>query len=410
MDTVAEPLVLAERNAHPEAAVTHPAKRSRAKRLLPLLVGLAALGGTGTWLYGRGKESTDDAFVEGRVASVAPRVSAAVKAVHVVDNQQVSAGDLLVELDDRDYLVRLRSAKADVAAAQASLHAARTQSEVKEAVVASDLSVAKGGVAQAAAVAGSSTAGIDQAAADVEAAEVRANHASVELKRAESLLASGAYTQLEYDSKRAAADETHAQLAQSKARLVAAKTNVQSSQGAIVTAQGRLLAAKSGPEQLENAKAQIELAEARLAQAQAAQEQAELNLSYTKLVAPVAGVVSRRSVEVGQLVSPDRPLFALVTQNDVWVVANYKEDQLGDMREGQSVHVRVDAYPGRSFTGHVESFAAGTGSRFSLLPPDNASGNFTKVVQRVPVLIRLDDATGAPMRPGMSVETTVRTR
>ena len=407
MDTVADDLVL-ERTA--ETQTSAPAKQSRAKRLLPILLAAAVLGGTGAWLHGRGKESTDDAFVEGRVASVAPRVAAAVKAVHVTDNQQVKAGDVLVELDDRDYVVRVKLARADVAAAQATLHGARTQSAVKEVAVASDLSVAQGGIAQANAASGSSHAGIDQANADVQAAEVRANHAHSELERATQLLGSGAYTQLEFDSRRAVDAEAAAGLAQAKARLVSARANAQNSMGAIESARGKLLAARTGPEQVEAAKAQVELAEARLAQTEAALEQAELNLSYTKILAPVDGVVSRRNVEVGQLVSPERPLFALVPQADVWVVANYKEDQLADMREGQAVEVEVDAYPGRHFEGHLESFAAGTGSRFSLLPPDNASGNFTKVVQRVPVLIRLQDPGSVPLRPGMSVEAVVHTR
>lgn len=403
MDAVADDLML------PDAPAS-AAKPSRAKRLLPLLLGLAVLGGTTAWLLGRGKESTDDAFVEGRVASVAPRVAAAVKSVLVVDNQAVKAGDLLVELDDRDYVVRVKVARADLAAARASLHGAQTQSAVKEVAVASDLSVAQGGIAQASAASGGARAGIDQASADVQAANVRAQHAKSEARRAEQLFGSGAYTQLELDARKTAEAESVAGLAQAQARLVSAKANAQSSVGAVESARGRLLVAKTGPEQVEAAKAQVELAEARVAQAEAALEQAELSLSYTKIVAPVDGVVSRRSVEVGQLVSPERPLFALVPAGDVWVVANFKEDQLAEMREGQSVHVEVDAYPGKDLQGHVESFAAGTGSRFSLLPPDNASGNFTKVVQRVPVLIRVQDTGSLPLRPGMSVEATVRTR
>lgn len=394
----------------PDAPVSTASKPSRAKRLLPLLLGLAVLGASTTWLLGRGKESTDDAFVEGRVASVAPRVSAAVKAVHVVDNQRVKAGDVLVELDDRDYQVRVKLARADLAAAKASLHGARTQSAVKEVAVASDLSVAQGGIAQASAASGSSRAGIEQAAADVRAAEVRATHARNEARRGDQLYASGAYTQLELDARKTSEAEAEASLAQAQARLVSARANAQSSFGAVESARGRLLAAKTGPEQVEAAKAQVELAEARVAQSEASLEQAELALSYTRIVAPVDGVVSRRNVEVGQLVAPERPLFALVPEGDVWVVANFKEDQLAHMREGQHVELDVDAFPDAKLTGTVESFAAGTGSRFSLLPPDNASGNFTKVVQRVPVLIRLQDTGSSPLRPGMSVEATVHTR
>jgi membrane fusion protein (multidrug efflux system) len=159
--------------------------------------------------------------------------------------------------------------------------------------------------------------------------------------------------------------------------------------------------------QVRSARAQVELAVARLGQSDAAVEQAELNLSYTRVRAEVSGAVARRTVEPGQVVSPDRPLMAIVALDDTWVVANFKEDQLRDMRAGQKADIEVDTFGGRRFTGHVESFAPGTGSRFSLLPPDNASGNFTKVVQRVPVLVRLDGAPGVVLRPGMSASVTV---
>ena len=170
----------------------------------------------------------------------------------------------------------------------------------------------------------------------------------------------------------------------------------------------RLLAAQSGPAQIAAARAQVELSAARLAQTDAAVEQAELNLSYASVRAEVSGVVSRRTVEPGQSVSPERPLMAIVALDDTWLVANFKEDQLRDMRPGQKAAIRVDTFGRRAFAGHVESFAAGTGSRFSLLPPDNASGNFTKVVQRVPVLVRLDGQPDVLLRPDMSANVTIR--
>ncbi|MFP2912612.1 HlyD family secretion protein, partial [Pyxidicoccus sp. 3LFB2] len=163
--------------------------------------------------------------------------------------------------------------------------------------------------------------------------------------------------------------------------------------------------------QVQAAQAAVKLADAKLKQAQAALKLAELAVSYTQVRAPVAGVVSRRTVEVGQVVGPERPLMALVPQDDLWVVANFKEDQVGEMKPGQPVELTVDAFGGREFKGHVDSLAGASGARFALLPPDNASGNFVKVVQRIPVLIRFDgEAKDALLRPGMSAEVTVDTR
>jgi membrane fusion protein (multidrug efflux system) len=184
---------------------------------------------------------------------------------------------------------------------------------------------------------------------------------------------------------------------------------VGNAQGGLQSARGRLVAAQSGPQRLEAARAQVELASARVDQAQAALDQAELNLSYASIRAETAGVVSRRNVEPGQLVSPDRPLLAIVVLDDVWVVANFKEDQLAGLKPGQRAQIEVDAFPDRTLRGTVDSLAGGTGARFSLLPPDNASGNFTKVVQRVPVLIRLEAHPGLELRPGLSALATVLT-
>jgi membrane fusion protein (multidrug efflux system) len=180
--------------------------------------------------------------------------------------------------------------------------------------------------------------------------------------------------------------------------------------GSIETAQGRLVAAQAGPEQIEASRAAVAVARARVAQAEAGVEQAKLNVSYTQIKAQVRGLVSRRSVEVGQTVDPSRPLMAISALDDVWVVANFKEDQIAGIHEGEKVKLKVDAFPGRTFTAHVDSVQAGSGARFSLLPPDNASGNFTKVVQRIPVLIRIDEKPAdITLRPGMSSYVTVVT-
>jgi len=392
-------------------APTEQAKEpSRAKVILPTLVAIAIGVGVVVWATGRGKQSTDDAQVEGRVSSVSARVSGQVKRVLVKDNQPVDVGEVLVELDDRDLQVRVTAARADLAAARATLHAAETQLAVTQKTVDSSLAVAKGGITQAAALDSTTRASIDQARADIAAAESKRTLAKLDLDRAEKLNADHTIAQADYDLRRASFDQSDAAVAQAKARLAGAQAGITNTAGTLETARGRLISAQAGPEQVEAAQAQVELARARADQAQAALDQAALNLSYTQLKAETKGVVARRTVEQGQLVSPDRPLLAIVPLDDTWVVANFKEDQLESMAPGQATKVSIDAFPDRAFTGHVDSIAAGTGARFSLLPPDNASGNFTKVVQRVPVLVRLDDHSGVQLRPGMSASITVITK
>ncbi len=390
--------------------VAAPAKPGRAKVILPVLAVLAALGIGGAYVSGQGKETTDDAQVEGHVANVAARVSGQVKRVLVTDNQVVKAGDVLIEIDDRDVNARLAASRADLAAATATLHAAETQLALTQKSIDSNLAVARGGILQAGAAIGSSKAQVEQAKADVVAAESRFGLAKTELERSQKLLADGAVSKADFDARKARFDEAEAQLNLARSRIVGAEANVTGGAGTAESARGRMISAQTGPEQVEAAKAQVELARARVDQAKAALDTAELAKSYTQVKAEVTGTVARRTVEVGQLVSPERPLLAIVPLDDTWVVANFKEDQLAHMKAGQSVELTVDSFGSRKFAGKIESFSPGTGSRFSLLPPDNASGNFTKVVQRVPVLIRLDASPDVVLRPGMSAEVTVRTK
>jgi len=227
--------------------------------------------------------------------------------------------------------------------------------------------------------------------------------------RAQDLAKADAIARADLDARRARAEQASAALDQARAKLSSTEANLLSSGGGVTTAQGRLAAAETAPDQVKAAEVGVQAAQARLDQAQAAYDLAALNRSYADVRAPVDGVVSRRTVEQGQLVSPDRPMMALVPLQDVWVVANFKEDQIGQMQPGQKASVKVDTFGRREFTGRVESLAGASGARFALLPPDNASGNFVKVVQRVPVLIRLDQAPAVPLRPGMSATVTVRT-
>jgi membrane fusion protein (multidrug efflux system) len=371
---------------------------------------VAVAGGAVGWTLTHGKETTDDAQVEGHVANVSPRIAGLVQRVLVKDNQKVHEGDVLVELDDRDCVAKLAAARADLAAALATQHAAETELTLARKSAESNVVVARGGLVQAASLGDTTREAIDQARADLDAAQSRAELARVELARSSSLLADHVVPRADYDTRQATFDEAQAAVRQARSRLASAQAATGNSAGTLESARGRWLSAQLGPDQVEAAGAQVELARARVDQAQAALAQADLNESYTHVTAATSGVVARRSVELGQTVSPDRPLMAIVPLDDTWIVANFKEDQLADMKIGQTATVSIDTYSGRRLRGTVESFAAGTGSRFSLLPADNASGNFTKVVQRVPVLVRLDGDQGAVLRPGMSASVTVLTK
>jgi membrane fusion protein, multidrug efflux system len=405
---------IAPSKSDPPPAVVAPAAakaatRKRTPLLLAALAATAAIVAGGWYLLTRGTESTDDAQVEGRLLNVSARVSGQVLRVHVEDNQRVEAGDLLVELDPADYAARVDVAKADLAAARAAAQGARSALALTEKTAPATLQQARGGLTAASSSLTSAEANIEQARADIAAAESKRTLASLNYKRAQSLTADHALPQADLDARQTQFDSAVADERLARARLSAAEAARNGSGGGIVLARGRLDAAATASEQVASSRAALALAEARAQQAEAALKLAQLNLSYTTVRAPRRGVISRRSVEAGQWVSPERPLATVVPLDDVWIVANFKEDQLAEMKRGQHAEVRFDTFGRRTFAGHVESLAGGTGARFALLPPDNATGNFVKVVQRVPVLIRLDDSSAVELRPGMSADVTVRT-
>jgi membrane fusion protein (multidrug efflux system) len=387
-------------------------ERDRHRRFAPReQLGAAGVAGVAAYLYiaSGGKESSDDAQVEGHVSSVAARIPGEVKRVLVRDNQHVRAGDVLVELDDADYAARLDAARADLAAAEAALSAAETQHALTRKQVDASLTVARGGVAQAAAVSGSTAAQIDQARAGLAAAGSRAELARLELGRAQRLLDTAAIPQSELDGRRATADQADAEVANARAMLASAEANRSNSSGTVLAARGRLASAQTAPEQIAAAQAQVDLARAKVAQARSAVRIAELDVGYTRIRAEIDGDVARSTVEPGQIVGPDRPLMALVGSHELWVVANLKETQLAHVRPGQRVDVKIDTFDGQALRGVVDSVQPGTGARFAMLPPDNASGNFTKVTQRVPVRIELSDRRGLALRPGLSADVTIYT-
>ncbi|SFI98980.1 HlyD family secretion protein [Bradyrhizobium sp. cf659] len=339
-------------------------KLRRAALVLALLAGTAAIAyyGHDYWTSGRYLETTDDAYVKADSTIVAPKVSGYIAKVLVGDNEKVKAGQALARIDDRDFRAALDQARADVAAAEASVRNLDAQLELQQPI-------------------------IEQSTADVTAADANLKFAQEERARYDDLMKSGSGTIQR-------AQQTDAALRASSAQLQHAKSG--------------LLAAQRKVDVLTTQRAQ---ATAQLARARAVADQAQLNLSYTEITAPVDGTVGARSLRVGQYVQAGTQLMAVVPLDAVYVVANFKETQLTHVRPGQPVELRVDSFRSQTLRGHVDSLSPASGLEFALLPPDNATGNFTKIVQRVPVKIMLDDhsLTGL-LRPGMSAVPTVDTK
>ena len=409
----------------PNGDVTDAPRPRRLRSVLIVLVILAAIGGFLMWRYFSVRESTDDAQVEGHVNPMAARVGGTVVNVAVKDNQWVEAGAVLVQLDPKDYQVALDRARADLAEAEANLAGSRTGVPIATTDTSSVLTQSAAGVAEAQASLTTTDRTIAMAKAALDAAratvrQVQANYdrAAKDVERFRPLVAKEEISQQLFDSAAAQADALKASLASVQAQVTEAEANVRTQESALNRDQAKLnqsIAAErrahTGPEQVAVAQSRAKSAEARVEMAKAAVEQAELNLQYTALKAPVAGVVSNRSVELGQIVAPGQPLMAVIPTDDIWVVANFKETQLHKMRPGQKVTIAVDS-DGREYEGHVDSLAGATGARFSLLPPENATGNFVKVVQRVPVKIVFEPGQDKEhrLRPGLSVEPSVYTR
>ena len=382
---------------------------------------------TSAWLWATaGRETTDDAQVDAHVTPIAARVGGTVIEVPVKENQHVEAGAVLAVIDPRDYQVALDKARAELATAEADAAAARANVPIASTTASGNVSNARGGVEQAA-------AGIDQAQRGIEAANARLATAQARQREAEAnavktardverlkgLLAKDEISPQQYDATvaaadaaRAAADSTKSQVQEAQAGIQVAQSQLTQARAGASQATAQLQTAQTGPQQVEAMRARALSADAKVLQQRAAVQQAEINLQYATAKAPTQGIVSKKAVEVGQVVQPGQPLMTVIPLDDVWVTANFKETQLRDMRPGQPAIVEVDAYGGREFKGHLESLAAATGSRFSLLPPENATGNFVKVVQRVPVHIVIDEKQDAEqlLRPGMSVTAKVYTR
>jgi membrane fusion protein (multidrug efflux system) len=381
-----------------ETTTAPPATSRRPPRWAIAVAVLVLLGGAfAFWRYSSARVATDDAQIDGHIMPVAARIQGTVRAVHVKDNQYVEAGTVLVEVDPSDYNVALARATAELAAASAGAQGARTNVPITSTTTSGQTETAESDVATAA-------ARIRMAQARVKETEAKATMASQTLERIKTLVAKDEVSRQEYDAAVMAAESARAE---HEGAIAQAREAEASARGA----QARLSQAHTGPEQVSIVRSRAASAEAQVAQAQAAVERARLDLEHTSVKAPIAGFVSKRTVEVGQVVQPGQPLLAIVPLDDIWVTANFKEGELREIRPGQPVSIKVDAYD-RQYKGHVDSIAAATGARFSLLPPENATGNFVKVVQRVPVKIVFESGQDPQhlLRPGMSVVPTVRTR
>lgn len=407
-----------------------------------VVVAVAALAWAAqAWWWSRTHVSTDDAYVEGTVTPVSAKVAGHVVELLVQDNQPVRAGDLILRIDPRDYRARRDQAQASVAVARADLAAARA--EVPLARETTRAQVTEGRAALEASLVGvrSSEAAVAEAEARLEArraaaAAVRAEldaaltahrKAGRDLERMQALMRDDFVSRREHDDAEAALETAAANLEAARRRFVQAQREaeqvvaelrarslaVDEAREKVAEARGALARVEGQQHQVAVKTADVSRAEARLREAEADLAVAELALAHTEVRAPLDGVVAKRSVEVGQIVQMGQPLLAIVPLHEVWVVANFKETQLTRLQPGLKAEIEIDSYPGQTFTGTVQSLSAGTGSRFSLLPPENATGNWVKVVQRVPVKILLDGTQPTnphPLRAGMSAVVTIRVR
>ena len=398
--------------------------RKRLVRGIVLLIALAAVaaGAFYAWKYFSAYESTDDAEVDGHINAISARISGYVLDVPVEDEQYVKAGDVLARIDPKDFDVALANAQADLAAAEAAFQSSRTDVPITSTTTSSQLKNARSGHADAEAARlgaerqlSAAQARLDTAQAQVREAQSTYKNTVDDVARYKLLIAKDEIPRQRYDTSVSISDTAKATVDARQAAVLEAEQNVRVAQAAIDQANARIAeadasieSALTAPQQVAVSQARAKSAEALVAQRQALVEQAQLNLSYCTIVAPVNGIVGKKTVEAGANVSPGQQLMAVVPLDDIWITADFKETQLRLMKPGDRVSFSVDAY-GREYRGKVTGIGGASGSRLSLLPPENATGNFVKVVQRIPVRIDIDPNQNSDhrLRPGMSVEPKV---
>jgi membrane fusion protein (multidrug efflux system) len=384
--------------------------------LLRVVVVLAIVGAVIFWWQSRKIEDTDDAQVDGYIYPISARVSGHVTKVNVDEGQFVKAGTVLVEIDDRDYQVAVERAQADFLDAQATAQAAGFNVPISQVGSSSQIHSAAADVLNAEAGITAATRQVEEAEARLIEAQANAKNANADLARYATLIGKKEISQQQYDSAETVAASANASVSASTAAVNSSREIVKQAKARLAQAQAAMSNAQITPKQISVTEARARAGEAQAARAKASLDQAELNLGYTKIVAPVDGVVGSRNAQVGQNVQVGQEMLSIVPIKDIWVTANFKETQLEHMRPGQSAEVRVDALGGQKFKGTVTSIGGATGAKFSLLPPENATGNYVKVVQRVPVRIDFDDRNkndfnqDGRLRPGLSVIPDVRVR
>jgi membrane fusion protein (multidrug efflux system) len=401
-----------------------PRKKFRIGRLIVFVVVVAVLvvGGVYLWRYFNTYETTDDAQIDGHINAVSGRISGNVIEVLAEDEQVVKAGDVLVRIDPRDYEVAVAKADADLRDAEATLESSRIDIPITNTNTASQLKTATSTRADAVAFVLGSQHQLSAARDQLESAQAQVREAAANVKKTSDdvaryklLVDKNEIPRQQYDtavaeaaSAQAELDSRNAAVRQAEQNIVVAQSAVDQANTRVPQADATIESAMTAPQQVQVSEARAKSAAAQVAQKKALLDQAKLNLSYCTIFAPVSGIVGKKTVEIGQNVSPGEQLMAVVPLDDIWVTANFKETQLNRMNPGQRVRFSVDA-SGREYNGKIVNVGGASGSRFSLLPPENATGNYVKVVQRIPVRINLDPGQNDDhrLRPGMSVDPKV---
>jgi membrane fusion protein, multidrug efflux system len=387
--------------------------KSRRRFIVIGVVAILIVGGALFWWHSTFYEDTDDAQVNGHLIQISSRIAGNVIKVNVDENQYVDKGALIAELDPRDFETAVQQDEANLQAAQAAYEAAKVNVPVIHVNTGTNLSSAGADLSGANATVAQSGKQLEAAEAAVAQAEANNTKSQLDLERYKPLVEKDVISKQQFDAAVAAANGNKAALAQAQAQLLGAQDGVRIARDRAASATAALKYAQTGPQQVAIQKARADQAAAQMLQNQAALAQAKLNLSYTKLYASEAGIITRKSVEVGQNVSVGQNMATLVSLDDIWITANFKETQLEHMRAGQHVDITVDAYGGRKYDGKITQIGGATGSVLSLFPPENATGNYVKVVQRVPVRIDLvnhQQNEDHLLRPGLSVEPKVRVK
>jgi membrane fusion protein (multidrug efflux system) len=394
-----------------EAAARTGERKNRLKRIAPVVLLVAVIGALLWWLHARQFEDTDDAQVDGHISQIGSRIGGYVTNVHVEDNQEVQPGQLLVEIDPRDYQVALARARADYADSAAAAEAAKYNVPITSISTRSQIESARADVNNSEAALAAARKNLDAARAKEQAATATNKKAQSDVQRYKGLVERDVISKQQFDAAVATADSAQADVDSAHDNVIASQEGVTQAEAKLVQAQANLRNAGTGPRQVQVTEERAHSAQSTAAKNQAELDQAQLNLQYTKISSPIHGIVGHRTVEVGQYVQPGQALLSLVDIDNIWITANFKETQLRRMQPGQPVDIKVDA-SGRTYKGKVLAMGGASGARFSLFPPENATGNYVKVVQRIPVRIVLDpnENQDHSLRPGMSVEPRVRVR